>query len=400
MPRFVCKAGNTQGQTLTVNLNCPDKAAALAELESRGLVPLDVTVLKDSGRLIKTFSKVSSREILVFTKQLFVLIRAGLPMVQALKLLSEDVSNRYFKRVIDSLVDSVDSGESLSEAMYRHPEVFEPIFIHTVRAGEEGSRLEDVLEQLIGFQDSSLKLKKRIINSMIYPAILVGVSGVIIIFLIGYVVPSFALVFSELDAKLPWMTEYLLAFSNHFKALLPFLFILFIGLVFLYGLVIKIEGTRKIIDRIKLLIPLWGTLIEKISVLRMCQVLKLLIVSGVPLVDAVRTVAATITNFEYRTRFERVADYISVGNSFSDSLRKFRLGRIIVSKLINVGEKSSDLPAMLDNISELYQDELNSTIELLLALIEPALLIVMGVVACLIILSLFIPILQMSMVIR
>lgn len=400
MPRFICKAGNTQGQTLTIAINSNDKASARAEIESRGLVFLDVTLQNEGSRFINTFKRVKANDVLVFTKQLFVLVRAGLPMVQALEMLAEDVPNRHFKKVIENLTQSVESGESLSESLSRHPDVFEPIYIHTVKAGEEGSNLEGVMQKLIDFQDSSIKLKKRIINSLIYPAILVFVSTVIIVFLIGYVVPSFAQVFSELGSKLPWLTANLLSFSHLFKIFLPYIAVGIFALFFAYRMVVRIPGTRRIIDRVKLGLPVFGLIVEKISILRMCQVLKLLIISGVPLVEAVKAVATTITNYEYRERFEKAAEYISVGHTFSDALKKYNLGRSMVAKLVNVGERSSDLPTMLDNISDLYEDELNTLLEILLSLIEPALLIVMGAVACLIILSLFVPILQMSMVLK
>lgn len=400
MPRYSCRVATTRGEVQNIAIDAPDSGSAATELSSKGYVILEVEEQQTSRRGGTLFGRVSGRELFIFSKQLYVLIRAGIPMVSALEILGSDHPNRKFRSVVGNMAQSVESGESLSESMMRHPDVFSPIFIHTVKAGEKGSRLEEVLSRLIGYQEGDLRMRSKIIGSLIYPSVLLSVSTLIMIFLVGHVVPSFAKVFKDLDAPLPFMTRQLLEIGNALNASLPFMAVVLVALMVVYRFFGNISVVRGIIDRLKVRLPFFGGMAERVSVLRFCQVLELLIESGVPLVDAIKTVAEAVENREYGRRFSQVASHVAVGNSLADALREVKVGREMVIRLVNVGERSSDLPSMLRNIGELYEDELRNRIELMLSLLEPALLIVMGVMACFIILSLFLPIFQMATVVR
>lgn len=400
MPRYSCRVATTRGEVQSIAIDAPDAGSAATELSSKGYVILEVEEQQSSRRRRSLFGRVSARELFIFTKQLHILVRAGIPMVSALEILGSDHPNRKFRGIVENMAVSVESGESLSESMMRHSDVFSPIFIHTVKAGEKGSRLEEVMARLIEYQEGDLRLRSKIIGSLVYPAVLLGVSTLIMIFLVGYVVPSFAKVFQDLDVPLPFMTRQLLELGNGLKASLPFLALGVAALFVFFRLFGSVSVVRNTLDRIKVRLPGFGGMAERVSILRFCQVLELLIESGVPLVDAIKTVSEAVENREYGRRFAQVASHVSVGNSLSDSLRDQKVGREMVIRLVNVGERSSDLPSMLRNIGELYEDELRNRIDMMLTLLEPALLVIMGSMACFIILSLFLPIFQMATVIR
>lgn len=381
-------------------VDASDRDALMAELISRGFIVLEVQEQTGSKTSFNLLRRVSHDELFVFTKQLLVLVRAGIPMVQVLDILSEDMANSHFRKVISSLAEGVDSGESLSEAMMRHSEIFSPIYIHTVKAGERGSRLEEVLQKLIEYQAVERRLRSKVVNSLIYPVILMVASGCIVLFLIGYVVPTFARVFADLGAQLPYITSMMMKFSNILKASFPFMVPAAVIIAIAYSTASRLPFFGLLIDRFKLSVPIFGGIVERMAILRFCQVLKLLIDSGVPLVDAIRTVSEAVSNKDYSRKFSAMAESVSIGNNLSEAMKETGIGKGLLSRLIRVGERSSDLPAMLDSISELYGEALETRVELLVSMLEPALLLVMGAIACVILLSLFLPVFQMATVVR
>lgn len=344
--------------------------------------------------------RVSTKSLVVFTRQLSTLIAAGLPLVKALKTLHDQLEAGALKDIIGHLASEVESGTKFSEALSHFPNVFPEFYINMIKAGELGGMLEGILKRLSEFLDKSHRLRERVKSALMYPAFVLLVAVLILIMLMIFVIPTFTNMFSELGGALPIPTRILITTSEIVRRtwfLLPFVPVV---LVALYKFIIKDPQRRYVIDRLKLGIPIVGRLIQQVSVARFARTFGTLLSSGVPILSALETVRDTVGNEFIGRAVLQVRDSIKEGESVAGPMEASKAFPLLVVKMINIGEETGQLDKMLIQIADNYEDEVDVAITGLTSLLEPILIVFMGLVVGFIVISMFMPLFSLARLIE
>lgn len=340
--------------------------------------------------------RVSTKSLVLFTKQLATLIAAGLPLVKALRTLYEQLEPGPLKGVIKTIADEVESGSNFSEALSHFPKVFPEFYINMIKAGELGGMLEDILKRLSEFLDKTQKLKDRVKSALMYPMFVMIVAVLILIMLMVFVVPTFTNMFSELGGSLPLPTRILIAISEIIRRAWFLIPLIPVIVVLAYKSFIKNPNRRLIIDKLKLRMPVVGVLIHQISVARFARTLGTLLSSGVPILAALQTVRDTIGNEFIGRAVMQVRDSIKEGESVSGPMEASKAFPPLVTKMINIGEETGELDKMLVQIADSYEDEVDVAVSGLTSLLEPLLIVFMGLMVGFIVVAMFMPLFSMG----
>jgi len=357
----------------------------------------------DLSKILAGFSfrkRVSTKSLVVFTRQLSTLIAAGLPLVKALNTLHGQLESGGLKDIIHNIATEVESGTKFSEALSRFPKVFPDFYVNMIKAGELGGMLEGILKRLSEFLDKSQKLREKVKSALMYPAFVMIVAVLILVMLMIFVIPTFTNMFSELGEALPLPTKILIATSDIVRNawyLLPLVPIVFIAL---YKLLIKNANRRSVVDKIKLRIPVVGHLIQQISVARFSRTLGTLLTSGVPILSALETVKDTMGNEFIGRAVLQVRDSIKEGESVSGPMEASKAFPPLVVKMINIGEETGQLDKMLIQIADNFEEEVDVAITGLTSLLEPLLIVFMGLVVGFIVVSMFMPLFSLAQLIE
>ena len=342
-------------------------------------------------------ARVSTKALTQFTTQLSTLQDAGLPIVRSLKILEGQMERGPFKAVVGNVTEEVEAGSPLSEAMGRHPTVFDGLYTNMVKAGEAGGVLDVILSRLAGFMEKSERLKKRIKGAMIYPTVVFTVTMAILMLIMIFVVPKFEQVFKQMPqlGELPGLTKALQAFSNFLTDQWYMMLGIIILLVVLWKLFKATEVGRRVIDRLKLRIPIVGPLVRKIIVARFSRTFGTLIASGVPILEALDICQHTAGNVVMEEALQGVHESISEGGTIAEPLGESGIFDDIVVNMIDVGEETGELDKMLIRVADNYDDEVDVAVAGLVSVIEPVLIVFMGGAVFLIVLGLFLPLLKL-----
>lgn len=342
-------------------------------------------------------ARVSTKALTQFTVQLSTLQDAGLPIVRSLKILEGQMERGPFKAVVGNVTEEVEAGSPLSEAMGRHPTVFDGLYTNMVKAGEAGGVLDVILSRLAGFMEKSERLKKRIKGAMIYPTVVFTVTMAILMLIMIFVVPKFEQVFKQMPqlGELPGLTQALQAFSNFLTEQWYVVLGIIILLVVLWKLFKATEVGRRVLDRVKLRIPIVGPLVRKIIVARFSRTFGTLIASGVPILEALDICQHTAGNVVMEEALAGVRESISEGGTIAEPLGESGIFDDIVVNMIDVGEETGELDKMLIRVADNYDDEVDVAVGGLVAVIEPVLIVFMGGAVFLIVLGLFLPLLKL-----
>ena len=335
--------------------------------------------------------KVSTKSLVLFTRQLATLIAAGLPLVKALRTLYDQLEPGTLKGVIKTIADEVESGSNFSEALSHFPNVFPDFYVNMIKAGELGGMLEDILKRLSEFLDKSQKLKDRVKSALMYPAFVMIVAVLILIMLMVFVIPTFTNMFSEMGGSLPLPTKILILISEITRRLWFLIPLVPVGLIALYKAIIKNPDRKMIIDKMKLRIPVVGTLIQQVSVARFSRTLGTLLSSGVPILAALQTVRDTIGNEFIARAIIEVRDSIKEGESVSGPMEASKAFPPLVTKMISIGEETGQLDKMLIQIADSFEDEVDVAVSGLTSLLEPLLIVFMGLMVGFIVVAMFMP---------
>ncbi len=347
--------------------------------------------------------RVSDKALTLFTSQLAILQDAGLPIVRCLKILEGQMKPGYFKWVTGSVTEDVESGSALSDALGKHPGVFDDLYVNMVRAGEAGGVLDTILSRLSEFKEKAQRLRKRVVSASIYPIVVLIVATMILLGIMVFVVPRFEQVFKEIGSgELPTLTRVMQrvsAFLVGKDGLFPFCGIAYIFLFFLLiwvGLrIIKLTPAgRRFFDRLKLSLPLIGVLTRKTIVARFARTFGTLIQSGVPILEALNIVRDSIGNVVLRDAVGKVHDAIREGETIAEPLGESGIFDDIVVNMIDVGEETGELDKMLLKVADTYDEEVDLAVASLVSVLEPMLIVFMGVAVGLIVISLFLPLLK------
>ena len=370
-----------------------------ARFIEQGLEIIEVTVLKKgSVQRQKNYGKVKLKDLSIFCRQFSTMVDAGVSLVRCLDVLSRQTSNPKLKKILLDIGERVEGGESLSRAMARHPRSFNSLFIGLIRAGEIGGVLEETLQRLAGFLESDVKLRRKIISSLTYPVLVIVAALGIVVFLVMWVVPQFAKFFEDLGMKaedMPPMTTFLVDLSKN--AAKNWWIVLGTGALVFFGWRI-FTGTRfgrRVADRIRLKVPIFGGLHHKICLARFSRTMGTLLTSGVPILQALETVSGTVGNSIMSDAVLDARARIREGDRIGDPLEASRLFPPMVVHMIGIGEESGSLDYMLQKIADFYENEVEAALASLTAALEPLLIIFLGFIVGFIVIAMFMPLVKL-----
>jgi type IV pilus assembly protein PilC len=397
MPTFMYVAQDRSGKKQSGTVNAETRQAATKQLQQRGLQIQNIKVQTEVRKGVSARTKVKSMELLVFTRQLSTIVSSGLPLLQGLEILAEQTEDPRFCLVIKDIAAQVEVGETFSEALRRFPRVFPDLFVSMVRAGEAGGDLDGVLLQLADYIERSEELKRKIKSAMMYPVIAFSMIILIAGGLIVFVVPQFERMFSDFAGGLPLPTKILVQVSNTLRSFTAVIILAgVIAVIFLLRMYARTPAGRYQFDALKLRLPVFGKLLRKVSVSRFTRTLSTLTRSGVPILQAMEIVERTAGNEVFAKVVREAGDSVRNGETLAEPLGRSGEFPAMVTRMIAVGEKTGALEQMLLKISEFYDSEVKAAVDGLTSMIEPILIMLMGIVVGSIVIALFMPILKMS----
>ena len=342
-----------------------------------------------------TIGRISTKQLCTFTRQLSTLQDAGLPILRSLKILEGQCKPGVLKNSLQDIVEDIESGQTLSEAFAKHPKAFDRLYCNMIKAGEAGGALEAILQRLADFKEKSQSLKRRIKSAMVYPVVVIFVACVIVGFILYFIIPKFEAIFKDFGVPLPRMTIFLIE-ASHF--LIKYFYVVFLSPLFIW-IFIKLLYRNKtgayICDRIMLMIPVMGTIVEKSTVARTMRTLGTLVQSGVPILESLNIVRDTAGNAVFERAFTRIYESIREGETIAQPLKEARIVDDIVVNMIDVGEETGELDTMLNKIADNYDEEVETAVESLVSLLEPIMIVVLGGIIGFIVIALFLPLITL-----
>jgi type IV pilus assembly protein PilC len=406
MPLFKFEAMDTTGAEVKDSVEAPSEEEAQQKIKQMGYFVTkiqEVSAPKKKGkkkgprRKKKTFTigGVRNKHLCTFTRQFSTLQDAGLPVLRSLKILEGQMRPGVLKNALMDVVDDVESGLTLSEAFGKHPKCFDRLYVSMVKAGEAGGALEIILQRLADFKEKAQSLKRRVTGAMVYPIVVITTAVGILSFIMIFIIPKFEKIFKEFELTLPAPTLLLMDTSKWFVTywyvipLVPLCLWLFLKLVRLnrYG--------AYAVDWIKLRIPIMGGIVEKTTVARTMRTLGTLISSGVPILEALTIVRETCTNMVFENCYLKIYESIREGDTIAQPLKESRIVDDMVVNMIDVGEETGDLDTMLSKIADVYDEEVDVLVESLISILEPMMIVVLGLIIGSIVIALFLPMIKL-----
>ena len=396
MPVFAYQ-GRTARGSATGEIEAPDRTRAVAELRQRQIL---VTSIREkagarAGVAAVFAGKVKARDMAIFTRQFSTMIDAGLPLVQCLNILAEQSESQTLRGVTARSARDVEAGSTLADALRKHPGVFDELFTNLVEVGESGGILDTVLQRLAVYIEKSAALRRKIKSAMVYPLTIVSVAVVVVIFMLTFVIPVFAKMFSSLGADLPIPTKIVVWLSDFVQRYILLLLVGLGGVVFGVRAYYRTERGKSLIDALLLRLPVFGTLIRKVAVARFTRTLGTLVSSGVPILEGLRITARTAGNKVVEKAVFATRASVTAGKTLSDPLRTSGVFPPMVTQMIHVGEQTGALDTMLGKIADFYDDEVDAAVTALTALMEPLMIVFLGGVIGGMVVAMYLPIFKL-----
>lgn len=428
MPTYQFEAINQAGQSQKGTIEASNSEDAIQRIKAKGYFPKSVrekktrkkagaaAPTKAAGKKKKkteitiSFGGVNKKLITQFSRQMSTLQDAGLPILRSLQILAEQQKPGPFKNILEEVAEDVEAGSALSESMAKHPKAFDRLYTKMIAAGEVGGVLDIILQRLAEFMEKAQALKKRIISAMIYPAAVVSIAVLIVTGIMIFVIPKFAEIFQDFDAELPFLTTFLLEVSNWVAGtrpgqwhaspadgpgMMPAGYAVILGspplIMFLTNMIKRSKGGRAMMDRAKLRVPIFGRLIKATAIARFTRTLGTLIAAGVPILEAISITRDTVGNNVYERALQKVHDSIREGESFAGPLRETKVCDLLVVNMIDVGEETGELDKMLSKVADNYDEEVDNMVRSMMSLLEPAMVVILGVIVGGIVVALFMP---------
>jgi len=400
MPSFVYVARETaSGREIRSSVEAATEQAAIAALLNRNL--LVVSIQEKVGKKGRTSGgRVALADLVMFTRQLATMIDAGLAMVQSLQALAEQTQNKVMRDIIKDVCTRVEGGDSFSEALQKHPNAFSRLYVAMVGAGERGGLLAEILARLAVYLENTARLRKKVKSAMMYPTVVTVVAILITIFLLVKVIPVFGEIYSGFNAKLPGPTLFLIGLSNLVKQYIIFILLGCGGLVYGWLYFIKTKPGRQFWDARRIKLPIFGVIAHKICLARFTRTLASLIRSGVPILEVLQIVSQTVGNVVMEKAIKVAATDIERGESISVALSKHPVFPNMIIRMITAGEQTGKIDNMLERISDFLDEEIETTLAGLTSLIEPILIVFLGVVIGGMVICMFLPIFKMAEIVN
>ncbi|MDH5762692.1 MAG: type II secretion system F family protein [Nitrospinota bacterium] len=395
MPTFKYKT-TINGKVQNGEIEAENEQGALAKLKQKNIKVDSVKKKSSSSLMGPKKHKITERDIVIFTRQFSTMVDAGLPLVQCLEILGKQSDNPTFGEIITKVKTDIESGANLSDAMRKHPKVFNSLYANLVEAGEAGGILDTILSRLAAYIEKALALKKKVKSAMVYPAAIVTVAVTVVAFLMIFVIPTFASMFEGGGAELPGPTAIVMHISNFFRNQWYYLLGGPILFFILFKRVYATERGNIEIDRIALKLPVFGMLIRKVSTAKFSRTLGTLLSSGVPLIEGMDICARTSGNKIVEMAILNTIEAIKEGETIAAPLARENVFPAMVIQMIDVGESAGALDAMLSKIADFYDEEVDTAVEGLTALLEPMLMVFLGIVVGFIVVAMYLPIFKMG----
>ena len=391
MPAFVWKGKTRDGKVVSGERVADSKEAVMQLLRRDQIL---VSSVKEKGKelaLPKLGGGIPSKDLAIFTRQFSVMIDAGLPLVQCLEILGGQQENKTFAKVLQQTRMDVEGGASLADAMRKHPKAFDDLYTNMIAAGEAGGILDTILKRLATYIEKNVKLKAQVKGAMVYPVAVLGIAAIVIAVILWKVIPTFASMFAGLNAELPLPTRFVIALSHWFVRLLPFIVIGAILGVIAFRRYYATYSGRRVVDKALLKAPIFGALLQKIAVARFCRTLSTLIASGVPILDGLEITARTAGNAIIEDAIMAVRKGVEGGLTVAQPLKETGVFPPMVVQMIGVGEQTGALDAMLTKIADFYEEEVDQAVANLLTLMEPVMILFLGITVGGIIIAMYLP---------
>lgn len=341
------------------------------------------------------FIKIKTEDMVMFSTQLATMIGAGISLPNSLKILSDQIENRRLKKMIDEIHTDIRGGSTFSDALKKHPAAFTSFFVNMLKAGETAGNLEEVLHQLAGFAEKESEMKQKLLTALFYPIILMVVGVIVVVFVITSVLPAFVKIFTDAHVPLPLPTLILYTINLLIRAYWLHALVAIAAIYFGFNYYSRTPNGKLVIDRLKINIPVWGDLIRKVTIARMCRTLAALVTAGVPMLQALETLQATIDNVVIARVIRKVYDSVSKGETISEPMKLSGEFPPMPVHMIAIGEETGALDTLLNKVADFYEIASDYSMKRLTALIEPIFLVIIGGMVGLIFASIILPIFRM-----
>lgn len=392
MPTYNWEGKNRSGRVVKGTMQANSIDAVYSQLNSQLITPIKVVEAKEK----KSKGSVPTKDKVVFTRQFSTMIDAGLPLVQSLEILASQQPNKFFKDVLYQIKSDVEQGSTLSEALKKHPKVFDDLYVSLVAAGEMGGMLDQILNRLASYMEKSEKLVKRVKGAMTYPAVVIGIAIVVVAVILIFVIPVFQKMFADFGGELPAPTQFVINLSN---ALKKYGIFMAMGIFALATMIKKYYGTpggRLKIDALLLKAPVISDLIRKSAVARFTRTLGTMISSGVQILDGLEIVSKTAGNKVIENAIMEARISISQGKTVAEPIGQSGVFPPMVVQMIAVGEATGAMDNMLNKIADFYEEEVDAAVDALTAMIEPLLMVFLGTALGGLIISMYLPIFKLA----
>jgi len=378
-------------------MEAPSEAALRIHLRQQSIIPTKIVIKGKEVRIALPFKKkVKQRAVAIFTRQLSTMIDAGLPLVQSLEILSSQQDSPVFKKIIREIREDVEGGSTFAGALKKHPATFDDMYTNLVVAGEEGGILDNILTRLANYIEKAEALKKKVKSALVYPTTIVAVAVIVVGILMVFVIPVFESMFKSAGSSLPLPTLIVLTLSKMIK---KYVIIFIPGVIlffYLFRKYYKTENGKALIDRLLLKLPVFGPLLQKVAVARFSRTLGTLVSSGVPILDGLTIVSRSSGNRAVETAILNARSSIREGETIAEPLGRSGIFPPMVIQMIAVGESTGALDAMLSKIADFYDEEVDVAVSNLTSLLEPLLMIFLGVVIGGVVIAMYLPIFNMA----
>lgn len=386
------------GTTQSGEIEATDRNTATVVLRQRQILVTSIRA-KPKGIEIKLpgfGAKVTEQGIVVFTRQFATMIEAGLPLVQCLDILGRQTDNKEFARVITQVKLDVESGDSFADALRKHPKVFSDFYVNMVEAGEAGGILDTILARLATYMEKAAALKGEVKGAMVYPAVIIGIAIVVVVFLLLYVIPVFADMFASFGGTLPAPTRFVMYLSDLVKGYILYAIPTFGACIWLFKRFYRTEHGKILVDRLVLKAPVFGPLIQKVAVAKFTRTLGTLVSSGVPIIDGLEITARTAGNKVVEQSVLSIITSIKEGQTIAEPLGRQAIFPPMVVQMIEVGENAGALDTMLNKIADFYDQEVDTAVKALTKLMEPMLMVFLGTVIGGMVVAMYLPIFKIA----
>jgi type IV pilus assembly protein PilC len=399
MPKFSWEARTRTGGLQKGVIEAAGANIVEAQLKKYGFTNITINEqAKSFSFKLPSFGggKISTKDLVVFTRQFATMIDSGLPLVQCLEILAGQQENKIFKEILYKVKESVESGSTFADALGKHPKAFDQLYVNLVAAGEVGGILDTILNRLAAYIEKAMKLKKQIKGAMVYPITIMSIAVVVVGVILIFVIPTFAKMFADFGGELPAPTKFVIGLSNFLMKYILVIIAAFFGIVTAVKKYYATPGGRKRIDSLALKAPIVGPLVRKVSVAKFTRTLGTMVSSGVPIMDGLDIVARTAGNKIVEEAIYGVRQAISEGKTMAEPLASCGVFPPMVVQMIAVGEATGAMDAMLSKIADFYDDEVDDAVSAMTSMMEPLLMVFLGTTVGGLVVAMYLPIFKLA----